>query len=418
MSAVNRREFLAGVAGAAALTGVGLSSPPAAAGTPDRTGTPLAVRQGTNVAGQLSPDGGTIAMDLLGVLWLVPAAGGAARRLTDDLMDIAQPDWSPDGQTLAFQSYRDGNFNIWTIRRDGTGLRQLTHGPFDHREPRWSPDGGTIVFSCDLTGSYGIHRLDLASGKATQLTDTPVEEYEPAWSPDGAKVAFVAAGTRIDVVTVADGSRTTAITVPSTQQLHSPTWTPDGEDLVYTLVTGAPPPNPPATSELYLSGMPLVTGEDTFPFRVSFHGTDFVYSADGALRRRSLAGGSATDIAFTAPVDVQPASYVKRRRDFDSPRPKPVVGIGSPVLSPDGAKVAFRALNDIYTMTIGQPPKPLTGDDWWKSDPAWSPDGRYLSYLHRPGRQARHLAARPDHRAGPAADQPARRGGGLRVLVP
>ena len=31
-------------------------------------------------------------------------------------------------------------------------------------------------------------------------------------------------------------------------------------------------------------------------------------------------------------------------------------------------------------MTIGQPPKPLTGDSWWKSDPAWSPDGRYLSY--------------------------------------
>ena len=142
MSAVNRREFLAGVAGAVALSGVELAVPPGAAAQPDRAGTPLAIRQGTNVAGQLSPDGDTIAMDLLGVLWLVPAAGGAAKRITDDLMDIAQPDWSPDGTTLAFQSYRDGNFNIWTIGRDGAGLRQLTEGPFDHREPRFSRTAG------------------------------------------------------------------------------------------------------------------------------------------------------------------------------------------------------------------------------------------------------------------------------------
>ncbi|HEY0494144.1 MAG TPA: amidohydrolase family protein [Kutzneria sp.] len=389
MSAVNRREFLTGVAGAVALTGVELGSPPSAAAAPpaqpDRAGTPLAIRQGTNVAGQLSPDGATIAMDLLGVLWLVPAGGGAAKRITDDLMDIGQPDWSPDGRQLVFQAYRDGNFNIWTVDRDGRGLKQLTQGPFDHREPRFSPDGRTVVFSSDLGGSYGIHLLDLATNKTTQLTDTPVEEYEPAWSPDGARVAFVAAGTRIDVITVADSSRSTAITVAATQQIHGPTFTPDGQDLVYNLVTAAAPPNAPAASELYLSGKPLVTGEEAYPFRVSWHGNDFLYASDGALRKRSLSGGPLTEIAFTAPVEVQPAKYTKRRRDFDSPRPKPVVGIGSPVLSPDGTKVAFRALNDIYTMTVGQSPQPLTRDpstreNEWKSDPAWSPDGRYLSY--------------------------------------
>src|SRR6187399_1097510 len=149
MPAVNRRGFLAGLAGTAALSGIAKGQQ--ALADPARAGLP--VRQGTNMAAQISPDGRTIAMDTFGVLWLVPAAGGQARRITGDLFDIAQPDWSPDSGTIAFQSYRDGNFHIWTIRADGTGLRQLTSGPFDHREPRFSPDGKRIVFSSDLSGS-------------------------------------------------------------------------------------------------------------------------------------------------------------------------------------------------------------------------------------------------------------------------
>jgi Tol biopolymer transport system component len=384
---MNRREFLAGAVGVAALTGidagVGVATAPAAGAATEvaRAGLPLALRQGTNVAARLSPDGRTIAIDLLGVLWLVPAAGGPARRLTDDLFDIAQPDWSPDGRTLAFQSYRDGNFDVWTIHADGTGLRKLTSGPFDHREPRFSPDGGRLVFSSDVGGSYGIHVLDVATSSVTRLTDTAAEEYEPTWSPDGSKVAFVVADTRIDVVTVADGTRTTAVTVPAGQVIHSPMWTPDGSDLVYCLFAGGVPPTSVGTARLMLAGKPLFTGEDVFPFRVSWHGTnEYLYTADGAIRRRTLDGTDARDVEFSAPVTVRRSHYTKRRRDFDSTAPRPVVGIGSPVLSPDGEHVAFRALNDIYTMRVGAPPRPLTRDHWWKSDPAWSPDGRYLSY--------------------------------------
>jgi Tol biopolymer transport system component/cytosine/adenosine deaminase-related metal-dependent hydrolase len=383
MVEVNRRGFLAGVAGAVALSGVDAATAPDAAataqsptrtGTPDRAGTPVTLRQGTNLAAQLSPDGRTIAMDLVGVLWLLPAAGGAATRLTSDLFDVGQPDWAPDGGTLAFQSYRDGNFNLWTIRSDGTGARQLTTGPYDHREPRFAPDGRHLAYSCDASGSYGIYTLDLAAGTSTVVADSAAEEYEPAWSPDGSKIAFVVANTRIDVVSLADGSRHTAVSVPADQVIHGPAFTPDGADLVYCLVAGG-------TSRLMRSGAELVGGEEIFPFRVSFTGArDYLYTADGALRRRTLDAGSRTDIAFRAPVTVTRPDYAKRQRDFDSTDPKPVLGIGSPALSPDGQRIAFRALNDIYTMRLGEPPTPLTGDRWWKSDPAWSPDGRYLSY--------------------------------------
>jgi Tol biopolymer transport system component len=376
MAGIRRRSLLAGAAGAATVAGLGTGT--AAEAAVPRTsagGRTVRLGEGTDIAAQISPDGRRIALDAVGVLWVLPASGGAARRLTSDLYDIAQPEWSPDGRQIAFQSYREGVFDLWLIRPDGSGLRRLTHGPYDHREPRFSPDGRRLVFSSDLTGSYGIHTIALDGGAITPVTDTTVEEYEPAWSPDGTRIAFVVANTRIDVVDVKTGARTTAVTVPADQVIHSPSWTPDGKDLVYAVVLSG-------RSELWRSGTALVTGEEVFPFRVSWHSADeFVYTADGKIRRRSLSGGGAPrDIGFSAAVTVGAPAYVKRRRDFDSTRPKPVVGIGSPVLSPDGEQVAFRALNDIYTMRIGQAPKPLTRDHWWKSFPAWSPDGRYLSY--------------------------------------
>src|SRR5262245_33061439 len=201
MAEIRRRHVLAGMAGAAGAAAI------AGVGAPARadSGT-VRLRQGTDLAAQLSPDRRTIAIDAVGVLWVVPADGGQARRLTGDLFDIAQPEWSPDGKAIAFHSYRDGVFNLWTIRPDGSGARRLTDGPFDHREPRFSPDGRRLAFSSDLSGSYGIHTLDLATGAIAQLTDTSVEEYHPAWSPDGRRVAFVVAGTRIDVVEVASGA--------------------------------------------------------------------------------------------------------------------------------------------------------------------------------------------------------------------
>src|SRR4051812_28173587 len=205
MTGIPRRTVLAGgagLAGGALLGAPGESGTPAEAAGRSRSRA-VALNQGTDIAARLSPDGRTIALDLVGVLWLLPAPGGPARRLTGDFLDIAQPDWSPRGDTLVFHAYRAGSFDLWSIRADGSRLRQLTRGPFDHREPRFAPDGGRVAFSSDLSGTYGIHLLDPATGAVTALADGSTDEYEPAWSPDGRRVAFVVANTRIDVVEVA-----------------------------------------------------------------------------------------------------------------------------------------------------------------------------------------------------------------------
>src|SRR5437868_2709615 len=109
----------------------------------------LTLHEGTNMAAALSPDGRTIAIDLLGTLWTVPAQGGAAHPITDIFLDARQPSWSPDGRRVAFQAYRDSTWQIWIVNADGTELKPVTSGPFDDREPAWAPDGGRLAFSSD-----------------------------------------------------------------------------------------------------------------------------------------------------------------------------------------------------------------------------------------------------------------------------
>src|SRR5437899_13102685 len=68
----------------------------------------LSINEGTNMAAALSPDGRTLVIDLLAVLWTVPATGRIAQRITDDFADALQPAWSPDAKAIALQAYRDG----------------------------------------------------------------------------------------------------------------------------------------------------------------------------------------------------------------------------------------------------------------------------------------------------------------------
>lgn len=380
-SGIPRRAVLAG-AGAAAVT-AGLTMRPTApvsAAAPAVPQADLRLGSGTDFGVRLSPDGSQIAHDLLGVLWVGSSSGGPVRRLTSDLDDIAQPDWSPDGSLLAYQGYREGNFDLWTIRPDGSGKRRLTSGPADHREPRWSPDGRTIVFSSDVRGSYGIYVYDVRTERIAVLTQTDAEEYEPTWSPDATRVAFVVDKTRIDVVTPATGKRETIIRVPDGDEIHQPEFTPDGKDVVYHLLRAG-------TNLLMRGDTPLVEGEEPFPFRVSF-GRDgrFLYTAGGRIRDRVMpasgpAVGRPDAIGFAAALSVQPARYRKRARDLSGGGARQVIGIGSPVLSPDGKSVAFRALGDLWLMPLGGTPVPLFDDPtWWYCDPDFSSDGTKLAY--------------------------------------
>jgi Tol biopolymer transport system component len=152
------------------------------------------LREGTNMAAAPSPDGSRIVFSAQGALWVMPAAGGAAKRITDYHLEPTAPVWSPDGKRIAFQNYApEGNFHIWTIDPDGRNPRELTEGPFDDREPAWLPDGSGLVFSSDRSrdGQYKIWRVGAGGGAPSQVTTGPGAESNPVVSPDGTRLAYV-----------------------------------------------------------------------------------------------------------------------------------------------------------------------------------------------------------------------------------
>ena len=62
----------------------------------------VTVHEGTSMSVAASPDGRTLAVDLQGSIWTLPATGGTATRITDIFNDARQPSFSPDGKWIAF----------------------------------------------------------------------------------------------------------------------------------------------------------------------------------------------------------------------------------------------------------------------------------------------------------------------------
>lgn len=327
----------------------------------------------------ISPDRSTLATDMQGSIWTMPAGGGAMTRITDVFNDARQPRWSPDGRTIAFFAYRDGGYDLWSVNPDGTNQRKVTWGTFDDREPIWSHDGTRIAFSSDrgnMMGSdYNIWILDTRTGAITQVTKGPSEDFMPSWSPDDSEIAFASSRDTYNgvwVVNVATGAERKVRTVTGAR-VDAPSWGPGGQ-LIYHVTAGN-------QTRFELDGKPATDGENVFAFRASWaSASEFFYVSDGKIRKRSVAGLPSQTIDFTATLQVTVPQYQRRVRDFMSTAPRKALGIVRPVLSPDGTQIAFAAVGDIYVMPIGGAAVNVTRDAALDTDPSWSPDGGSLVY--------------------------------------
>ena len=376
-------------------------------------------RSGTWMSLDVSPDGKTIAFDLLGDIYLLPMSGGKAKAINSGLAWSMQPRFSPDGSEIAFISDAGGGDNIWIMQADGGDAKQLTKEEFRLlNNPYWSPDGQYLAARKHYTttrslGTGEIWLYHRGGGEGIPVVEKPSEKHqkelgEPAFSPDGRYIYFSLDKTPGGTFIYAQDSngevfeiRRHDLETGKTRSFVSgaggsvrPTPSPDGKSLAFVRrIRGE--------SALFVKD--LVSGVETPVFAEldqdlqevwAVHGTypnmdwtpdskSIVFWAGGKIKRVEIASGQVADIEF----------HVKDSRTVYAP-PRPAVDVApasfdtrmarNAAVAPDGSAIVFESAGRLYTRDLpdGRPVR-LTGDEGrhFEYDPAWSRDGKNIVFV-------------------------------------
>ncbi|WP_294198809.1 amidohydrolase family protein [uncultured Sphingomonas sp.] len=377
----------------------------------------IATDEGSWMNVDVSPDGRTIAFDLLGDIYTMPIAGGTPTRIAEGLAFEHQPRFSPDGRRIAFTSDRGGGDNIWVMNVDGSDKRQVTKEDFRLlNQPTWSPDGRFIVAKKHFTtgrslGTGEVWLYHVSGGGGVQLVKRASEVLqkelgEPIYAPDGKGIYYTRNVSSGPIFEYAQNSRTDLFDIErydiDTGEVTTavsgvggsvrPTPSRDGKRIAFVrrdnnisklwvkdLATGA---------ERIVYG-PLdrdvqetwaVTG--VYP-NMSWTPDDkgIVFWSGGKLRRVAVDGGATTEIPFRIDdtrviaeaihpqVEVAPDRFMTKATRWAT-------------VSPDGRQVVFETLGKLWVKPLaGGAPKRLTrGSDELELWPSWSRDGRSIVF--------------------------------------
>jgi imidazolonepropionase-like amidohydrolase/Tol biopolymer transport system component len=414
---------------------------------------PINVDEGTWMNVDVSPDGKTIAFDLLGDIYLMPIAGGTPTRIAEGLAWEVQPRFSPDGRRIAFTSDRGGGDNIWIMNADGSDKRQVTKEDFRLlNQPTWSPDGRFIAAKKHFTtgrslGTGEVWLYHVSGGAGVPLVKKPNERHqkelgEPIYAPDGKSILYTRNITPGPIFEYAQDSNTDLFNIEryeiDTGEVTTvasgeggsvrPTPSPDGRKIAFVRRENA-------RSKLYVKDMasgverkiydaldPDV--QETWAVQGLYpnmawtpDAKSVVFWAGGKLRRVDADGANAAVIPF---------KVADTRNLIDGPHPKIQVSPDTfqtkmtrfAAVSPDGRQVVFESLGKLYVkpMAGGEPRRLTKGDEGaFELFPAWSRDGKTIAFVAwtdtglgrirtvgAAGGQARDVTKDPGHYARPA----------------
>lgn len=373
---------------------------------PARGEGPEAVRMATGPA--LSPDGSTLAYCWGGDVWSVPSTGGQARRLTRSPAVDRDPEFSPDGKSIAFASDRQGSFHPYVMPADGGAPRQVGFHSAGYSLQGWSADGRSLLVSAardhywrEADRSFLIP-VD-ARGPETPLFDAA--GHDASLSPDGKNILFTREGapwfrkgyrgsqaSQIWLYDI-DAKAFTKLLDPPAGALR-PLWRPDGRAFYYVGLHKN-------SLNLILFNLddkvdrPLTEFEDDSVI-------DPCLSRDG----KTIVFRRLFDLYRYRPEEPGPPvrlEITQREDNSRDPAERRTLTRASQVaFSKDGLEVAFTAGGDLWVMdTELREPKQVTETPGEERDPVFNAKGDALLYVSDQGGQSDLWRA---ERADPALD--------------
>ena len=308
---------------------------------------PKAVSTGVREAAW-SPDSKRLAASWFDVIWTMTPDGKDTKKLVtkpENWTAQRDPAWSPDGKSIAFSASSEGQFDVWIAPAAGGAARRLTATPDDERWPSWTRDG-RVVFSQRASGKpWQLHAVGAAGDAApVKISVDDVNEYQGTISPDGKLVAFVSdrepEGTndadiwvRELVAAGATGTpRSVRVTRAAGVELH-PAWAPDNARIAFSASRAG-------QSGIFVAAVPSFTGEAAGGGRGAagpgrgaggFPGAgrggagatpnDFAQLASRQLGVPAWSPDGETLVVATTPQDNQGYNGNPQRNDDDAPIP-------------------------------------------------------------------------------------------------